>query len=239
MGIVLVHGGAFAGSCWDLMLPHLSTPAVAVDLPGRGSRPADVSTVTLDDFATAVATDIDASGWDRVLLVGHSLAGVTLPRVAGLRADVLAGVVFVSCTVPAQGQTCLEALDPGVQDDIDDRLEDPSDSAPIDQDFVRRRFGNDLDEDQFAWMAGHMLGEEAYGVLNEPCDLRGLTDAVPRFWVHLTQDAIVMPAKQDQGIANIGGAEVIPLDAGHMAMVGKPVELAGILDDLAARVGAR
>ena len=33
---VLVHGGGFAGSCWDLLVPELDAPTVAVDLPGRG-----------------------------------------------------------------------------------------------------------------------------------------------------------------------------------------------------------
>lgn len=239
MGIVLVHGGTFAASCWDLLLPHLHTPTVAVDLPGRGSRPADLTTLTLEDFATSVATDLDTTGWDRILLVGHSMAGVTLPRVAGLRPDVLAGMVFVACTVPAHGQSCADALSLEVKDDIAVRLEDPADDEPIGEDFARRRFGNDLDDEQYAWMTGRMLGGEAYGVVTEPCDLSGLSDALPRFWVRLDRDAIVPPAQQDEGIRNIGGAEVIHLDAGHMAMVGHPVELAAILDDLAARVDAR
>jgi pimeloyl-ACP methyl ester carboxylesterase len=237
MGIVLVHGGTFAASCWDLVLPHLRTPALAVDLPGRGSRPADLTTVTLDDFTAAVASDIDATGWDRTLLVGHSMAGITLPPVVGLREDVLAGVVFVACTVPAHGQSCAEAMALEVTDDAAVRLEEPADEM-TGEDRARRSFGNDLDDEQYAWMTDRMLGGEAFGVVAEPCDLSGLTDAVPRFWVRLGLDAIVVPAMQDAGIGNIGGAEVIDLDAGHMAMVGRPVELAGILDDIAERVGA-
>jgi pimeloyl-ACP methyl ester carboxylesterase len=237
MGIVLVHGGTFAASCWDLVLPHLRTPALAVDLPGRGSRPADLTTVTLDDFTAAVASDIDASGWDRTLLVGHSMAGITLPRVVGLREDVLAGVVFVACTVPAHGQSCAEAMALEVTDDAAVRLDEPADDT-TGEDRARRSFGNDLDDEQYAWMTDRMLDGEAFRIVAEPCDLSGLTDAVPRFWVRLGRDAIVTPAMQDEGIGNVGGAEVIHLDAGHMAMVGRPVELAGILDDIAERVGA-
>ena len=40
-GVVLVHGGTCAADIWDEVLPMLSFPAVAVDLPGRGSTPAD------------------------------------------------------------------------------------------------------------------------------------------------------------------------------------------------------
>jgi pimeloyl-ACP methyl ester carboxylesterase len=193
--------------------------------------------VTLDDFTAAVASDIDATGWDRTLLVGHSMAGITLPPVVGLREDVLAGVVFVACTVPAHGQSCAEAMALEVTDDAAVRLEEPADEM-TGEDRARRSFGNDLDDEQYAWMTDRMLGGEAFGVVAEPCDLSGLTDAVPRFWVRLGLDAIVVPAMQDAGIGNIGGAEVIDLDAGHMAMVGRPVELAGILDDIAERVGA-
>jgi pimeloyl-ACP methyl ester carboxylesterase len=215
----------------------LGAAALAVDLPGRGSRPADLTTVTLDDFTAAVASDIDATGWDRTLLVGHSMAGITLPPVVGLREDVLAGVVFVACTVPAHGQSCAEAMALEVTDDAAVRLEEPADEM-TGEDRARRSFGNDLDDEQYAWMTDRMLGGEAFGVVAEPCDLSGLTEAVPRFWVRLGLDAIVVPAMQDAGIGNIGGAEVIDLDAGHMAMVGRPVELAGILDDIAERVGA-
>ena len=39
---VLVHGAGMGANCWDRLLPHLDRPAIAVDLPGRGSR-ADVT----------------------------------------------------------------------------------------------------------------------------------------------------------------------------------------------------
>jgi hypothetical protein len=33
VGVVLVHGGGFAASCWELVLPLLETPAVALGRP--------------------------------------------------------------------------------------------------------------------------------------------------------------------------------------------------------------
>jgi pimeloyl-ACP methyl ester carboxylesterase len=40
--IVLIHGGANDSRCWDLLLPLLGGPALAVDLPGRGAHPAEL-----------------------------------------------------------------------------------------------------------------------------------------------------------------------------------------------------
>jgi hypothetical protein len=41
---------------------------------------------------------------------------------------------------------------------------------------------------------------------------------------------IVTPAQQDRSIAELGDTEVVDLDAGHMAMISRPRELAAILD---------
>ena len=38
-GVVLVHGGYHGAWCWDEVRSHLSSPSVAVDLPGRGDAP--------------------------------------------------------------------------------------------------------------------------------------------------------------------------------------------------------
>jgi len=61
-GIVLVHGGSHSARCWDLVLPNLVLPAVAVDLPGRGSTPADFASVTLADCVRTVIDGADQAG---------------------------------------------------------------------------------------------------------------------------------------------------------------------------------
>src|SRR4249919_566583 len=53
---VLVHGAGMGASCWDRLLPHLDRPAVAVDLPGRGSR-ADVDLEQTDWILDRVVDD--------------------------------------------------------------------------------------------------------------------------------------------------------------------------------------
>ena len=230
MSFLLVHGGGFAGSCWDPVVSLLNGPVRVVDLPGRGSRPADLSKVGIGDFVDAVIEDLMAMD-QPAILVGHSMAGITLPGVVGKVPERVRKVVFVSCVVPAHGQCLLDALDPAMQA-IADEAEMRGDSvAMLDRDVAITVFCNDMDEEQTTFTLDRMV-PEARPVLREPVSLAGLQRPVPRVYVRLLRDAIVVPAQQDRMIANMGGAQVVELDAGHMAMISRPAELAAILNSL-------
>jgi pimeloyl-ACP methyl ester carboxylesterase len=212
--IVLVHGGAFAASCWDLLLPHLDGPVLAVDLPGRGAHPADLAEVTLADAAASVVADVDAAGFDEVVLVGHSLAGSTMPGVVGLLGDRVRHAVFVACTVPEDGRSSFDTLDAEVQ------------TGGID---FRYAFGNDLDDEQWAWCESRMV-PEAMGLVIGAVHLRPLHASKAGFtWIRTLQDAIVPPDRQLRFAANVPHCEVVDLDAAHMCMISRPAELAEAL----------
>src|SRR5437660_12122958 len=84
--LVLVHGGAHAADCWDLTIAELACReprlrVLAVDLPGRGRNPADLATVTVAGWVDSVVTDIERAALGDVVVVGHSLGGLTVPGV--------------------------------------------------------------------------------------------------------------------------------------------------------------
>jgi pimeloyl-ACP methyl ester carboxylesterase len=235
MTYVLVHGGGFAGSCWDLLSPELDQPSVAVDLPGRGSRPADLATVTIGDFVAAVVDEILGADLTDVTLVGHSMAGLTLPGVAEAVPERLRRLVFVSCAVPPHGTAMIDVLSgfsPTVAM-VADRVGDAAVTADgaLHPDLARAMFCNDMDEDQTAWTLERM-GSEAFPVVTEPVDLTGLARPIPRAYVRLTHDASIPLDAQDRMIANLDPVKVVDLEAGHMAMVTRPAELARVLADL-------
>ncbi len=235
MTYVLVHGGGFAGSCWELLQPRLDGPSIAVDLPGRGSHPADLSTLTIGDFVAAVVDEIVAGELVDVTLVGHSMAGLTLPGVADAVPDRLRRLVFVSCTVPPHGTPLadvLGGLSPNVAA-VADRLGDPMVDArgALHPDLARALFCNDMDEEQTVWTLDRMVPEAA-SVMTDPVDLTGLARHIPRTYVRLSQDASIDIEAQNRMIANLEPVDVVDLDAGHMAMISRPDELARVLAEL-------
>ena len=235
MTFVLVHGGGFAGSCWDEMVPLLSGTVLAVDLPGRGRHPQDLGSVTISDFIDSVTEEIVARDLSDVTLVGHSMAGLTLPGVAERIPDRLSHLAFVSCAVPPHGTPLTDVLgdlSPAVHEVAARIGDDAVDSeGGLHPDLFVAMFCNDMDERQTASTLARRV-PESFKVLSEPTDLTGLRHLIPRTYVRLARDASITLDAQDKMIANLGAVSIIDLDAGHMAMISQPNELAAILNGL-------
>lgn len=222
MTFVLVHGGAHGAWCWEPLLPYLDRPALALDLPGRGARSGRLDTLTADDFAASVVADIEAAGLARAILVGHSLAGVTLPRVLERIPERVAHAVFVACVVPSEGQNVLDAIA------IEEKLR-PTGPDLLDEERARAMFCSDMDEVQARFVLSRLC-REPLGPMVEPARLAGLRGVVPRSYVKLLRDQTLSPERQDEFARNAGpGCAVYELDAGHDAMVSRPRELAELL----------
>jgi len=209
--------------CWDPLLPLLDRETIAVDLPGRGASTLDPTEVTLADCVNCV------------VLVGHSLAGLTVPEVAHAIPQRLRHLVFVSATVPADGSSVadlLGSLSP-VLEEVAELLGDDlvDTSGALHRDFAEALFCTDLNAEQTAFVLDGMV-REARGLITEPSNLRGLEQAIPRTYVRLLADQSLLLGSQDEMIANLGGADVVDIDAGHMAMVSQPRQLADILNAL-------
>jgi pimeloyl-ACP methyl ester carboxylesterase len=238
MTYVLVHGGGFDARCWDPLLPHLDRPAVAVDLPGRSTRPAALAALTIATFVAAVVDELVSADLQDVVLVGHSLAGITLPGVMAAAPERLRHVAFVSCSVPATGTSVLDGLagfSPAASEVVARLGEDlADDDGLLHPDLAAAMFCNDMPDDLRDWTLSRRV-PESMGVLSEPVELTGLTQPVPRTYVRLLQDASLDLPTQDQMAANVHGpplADVVDVDAAHMAMISRPDRLAEVLATL-------
>jgi len=252
--VVLVHGGGHGAWCWAPVLDHLAADALAVDLPPKSVRGGpdrfadlpELRTLTVGDFAASVLADADAAGVDRFVLVGHSLAGVTIPEVARRAPDRVAHLVFLSCTVPAEGGSTLDRLHDEVaamaRENLARARATPPTGArgtsPMPDDMLRHMFGTDLDDTAMQLVLDR-FGTEVMGVIDEPVSRAGVPPDIPKTWIRLTRDAVLAVADQDQSIAYLeaspgGSVAVVDLDTGHNAMLSRPTEVAAIIDAIAA-----
>jgi pimeloyl-ACP methyl ester carboxylesterase len=235
--VVLVHGGGCGAWCWTPLLPSLGARAVAVDLPPRSIRggparhvaPPQLDRVDVGSWAASVLSDADAAGFERFVLAGHSLGGLTVAEVARIAPERVAHLVLVSAVAPPEGLTVLDVLPPEVIERSAGGLTD---------DVLAWMFGNDMDAAQLRLVVDH-TGTEAVQVITTPVSRVGLPADIPVTFVRLLRDQALPPAVQDSCIASLRASpgstvEVVEIDSGHMVMITHPEALAAVLDGIAA-----
>lgn len=102
---LLIHGWTVSGLVWEPILDRWPAGAgrvLAPDLRGTGFSSKPREGYTLDDYAGDVVALIDALALTDLVLVGHSMGGTIVQRVALERPDALRSLVLVS-PVPASG----------------------------------------------------------------------------------------------------------------------------------------
>ena len=113
--LILVHGGGFAADCWDLTIGEINRLApeltvLALDMPGRRTKPGDLTEMTIADYVDSLVEDIQRTGLEELVLVGHSMGGITLPGVlAKLGATRVREMIFAAAFLPPVDTSIVES----------------------------------------------------------------------------------------------------------------------------------
>jgi pimeloyl-ACP methyl ester carboxylesterase len=232
---VLVPGGGHGTWCWEPLVEVLDRPAITVDLPGRGRRSDHAGPVRLRDFAHAVVADIDDAGLDDVVLVGHSMAGLTLPLVADRLGDRVRYAVFVSAIVARRGETMLDAVyGPRLGRAFAAAIRRGPERAAGPRWLARRNFCAGLPPQRRDWLIDHLVPEWTAPTVETVTAAWADRSRPPSAYVLCARDRQLRPQRQLVMAARLGPASRHAiLDTGHDAMVSDPGALAAVLHTLA------
>jgi pimeloyl-ACP methyl ester carboxylesterase len=232
---VLVHGACHGAWCWDEVAARLRAKGhrvVALDLPGHGRRAAEVRLASAQAYGQAVADAMALEGISRGIVVGHSLAGIVIPKAAELAPERVAHLVFLAAVVVPDGGSVAETL-----------------MAPAGRTLVRgnaagRGDGTFLYPAEMAWArwmgdmprsdprvsrALSLLTPQSLRPFVEPVDLRVFYGMrVPRTYIRCMGDKAVLPAKAAECAARLG-VKPIDMDCAHNPMLSRPDDLVRIL----------
>ena len=232
--LVLVHGAVHAADCWDLTVAEIHRQApeldvLAVDLPGRRRKPGDLSTLTIADWVDSVVADIETAGLDDVVIVGHSLAGVTVPGVVTkLGPSRVHEMIFACAFVPPEGTAVADTL-AGPLAGMARRGAKRNRPGELHPAMARFAFFNGMSRAQRRFIAGRLCAESAR-IPAENVSRQGMPDDVPRTWILTLRDRALSVKSQRRSIEAIGGAQtIIEMDTCDDLMVSEPGRLAEIL----------
>jgi pimeloyl-ACP methyl ester carboxylesterase len=219
----LVHGSQHGAWCWERLVPELERRghrAVAVDLP------CDDPDTGIDGYASAV---VDAlTGYDHVVLVGHSLGSLTIPVVARRRA--VDRLIFL-CSVPTGPGPAIDADLPTMvtaQFLAAARETDELDRESIAEQDAIAVWYHDCAPEDAAWAAAR-LRPQSRRPLVEPSPLDVWPD-VPMSVVLARDDHCVnVEWAMDAATIRLEGELPVLIDGGHSPFLARPTALADVL----------
>ncbi|HEY3239647.1 MAG TPA: alpha/beta hydrolase [Acidimicrobiia bacterium] len=225
----LVHGAWHGAWCWDLLRPELENlghRAVAVDLA------CEDWTAGLDVNATIVGAALEDAEGD-VVLVGHSLGGITIPVVTA-RLPV-AQLVFLCALVPEPGRSLDETMRAGPPSSGKGWTGPPvvhaDGSASWEPEAAVAAFYHDCRDDVARWAASK-LRRQVWTTTREPCPLERWPD-IPSSYILCTEDKPVGHEWARWVARERLGVEAVELPGGHFPMLSRPRQLAVVLAQLA------
>jgi len=227
----LVHGAWHGAWCFERLVPALEARGhrvVAVDLPCEDAA------ATFETYADVVVGALEAEV-DEPVLVGHSLAGLTVPLVAARRP--VRRVVYLCALVPVPGRSFVEQreLDPDIllpeyQSGLGE-VNAQGLRSWVDEVAARRTLYADCD-DRAAADAFRQLRPQAQAPYAEPCALDAFP-GTPASYIVCTEDRLVNPYWSRRVARKRLNADVIELPGGHSPFLSRPDDLATLLHDRA------
>ncbi|WP_047152329.1 alpha/beta fold hydrolase [Aneurinibacillus tyrosinisolvens] len=234
--VVLLHGFCGSSAYWDEIIPKLESKyrVIVPDLRGHGKTAVPEGTYSMEQMAEDIKNLLASLDVSEVKLLGHSLGGYVTLAFAEKYSDMLTGFGLIHSTGLPDDAKAKEGRMKGIETLETEGIE------PFADNLVPKLFSsqniNNLGPAVEKTKA-IALATDPRGAINT---LRGMMERPDRTQVIAsTNKAVLLVAGSDDGVIppdkvfsaeqQLVLSETIE-NAGHMSMLEKPDELAGILD---------
>ncbi len=234
---VLVHGAWHGGWCWSRVAARLRERGHAVFTPtltGLGERRHLISPqVNLDTHVEDVVNLLQFEELERVVLVGHSYAGIVISGVADRVPQRLRQLVYLDALLLEPGKSLFSDFPPAVVEQRLKAIRETGGGVGAAAALPPAAFGV-KDPADAAWVARH-LTPQPVGTYLQPLLLKApLGNGLPKTYIECTGDPIATLEPTKARVRADAGWQLRTLATGHDAMVTAPAALTELLTDLAA-----
>ncbi len=230
---VLVHGAWADESAWGFVRNELAKTAnvVVVNLPAHGIDLSPANTVSLKNYTQTVEKAILAQP-GKVILVGHSMAGVVVSQVAENIPNKIDKLVYVSAYLPSNGEDLLSWSKQDTESLVGTALEFNADysAATIKKDVLIPAVCADCPEYMKEVLLKYHKAEPSKPLGEKVRLTKAKFGLVPKYYIHTTQDKAVGYALQQEMVKRNGTIKkTFRMDTSHLPFVVQPEAFLKIL----------
>ena len=234
--LLFVHGGCHGAWCWDPLihnLENLGQKGYALDLPGHGLDRTPRQDVTFSSYVEKLSQFIEEKDLSKLVLVGHSLAGIILPEIASRFPERIQHLVYLAAFVLNEGESAIELVPTDRRQSYFDMSDQsPEKSISLDFETAYRRFFSDLDQGDARQFYARLTPQPLEVYLQvasvSPCSLpQRLTYIICKNDGALTYELCASLAEKLTG-------DKYEIESDHDVMLSHPEELADLLIRIAA-----
>lgn len=232
---VLVHGAWADESAWGFVRNELAKKAnvTVVNLPAHGIDLTPANKVSLKDYVKTVTNAINAQP-GKVILVGHSMAGVVISQVAEAIPNKIDKLVYVSAYLPKNGEDLLGLAKKDAESKAGPALEFNADytAATIKKDILPEAVCADCPGFMKEALVKYHKAEPTKP-LGEKVSLGAKFAAVPKYYIHTTQDVTVGYNLQKQMVKDNGTIKkTFEMATSHLPFVVQPETFVKLLAEI-------
>ena len=186
--------------------------------------------MTLENNAKTIAAAVTAAEGP-VILVGHSMGGMSVTQAAELVPERLAKLVYVTAFLPADGQSLpdLAADDPGTLVLPNLQVDEASGTALVAEEVRRAAFYNDCSDDDFARATPACAPRASPRSAHPSRSPKERNGSVPRIYIECTHDQAISINRQREMHAARPCEQVLTIETDHSPFYSAVDELTAML----------
>ncbi len=235
---VLVHGAWQAPYVWDAVKSQLKNKGysvIVIELPGHGADTTFAAKINMDAYSDKVIAAINTVK-GKVILVGHSMAGMVISAVAEAVPDRIEKLVYLGAYVPANGQSLLALASTDKESILGPNLIPSADKLTLDvkKENLINIFCADGSDSVKSKLLAEYRSEPAIPFTNAVTLTNDHFGKANKYYIYTLQDHAIGITLQKQMVAAGGITKTYSLDSGHCPFLSMPSQVTAVLLEIGA-----
>ena len=231
---LLLHGALRGAWLWERLEPLLrqgGARVITLDLPGHGKRTNERGNVNMSAYISDVENYIVKNDLRDLILVGHSMSGIIISKVAEDLRDRIYSLAYLAAVVPLDGEALIDLLTKERREALL-KLEGKVQDIFGTLEALRPAYFTDLEGEEKDFYLKQLTPQPFAAFLEKTAFNRFPDIDIPKIYIMGLRDKS-LPPDLTRGFARRLGVEPLEIEAGHDMMLSRPVEIADILLKLA------